>query len=117
MILEEFPNCCGIGVLTGFAYTPKAAGNRAYFKTAIETDKKRLLEEVANQRRYIKSGDDGYGIIMATLNNEQMPEWSKFLKQQGFKRLSTASNPKHNSTLNVFSLTLARTKAKQKLAY
>lgn len=101
MFHEEFPECCGAVVLSGFrSKDPKSILN--YIKSALYDDEEEYNEE-NNEFETVESLPI-YGIVCGTLNESQIKSgYGKVLIKAGFSLTSSANNP--NSGNNIYLYT------------
>lgn len=118
---EEFPNCCGISVITGLHGSAEEIWddelNNGYgtYRPRTKADDVQQLQE-----SLLECKDSSEGLVVAVTNRERgQLRTAKLLKKFGFKALRKFYNPRHRSTLtmwelNVGKLTRAQIKAKAK---
>lgn len=91
MRLNQFPSCCGAGILHSLDYW-----NGSPFREQL---KEKIKQAIRND----------WGMIFVITNAEQRGRVIT-LVSKGFKKISTFKNPKHNSTLSVWALNLNKVK-------
>lgn len=88
----EFPQCCGIKLLTDFGNTPHARDENKY--TPDQADK--FIKTAINNARF-----ENLSMVMITLNNDQMKVFKSVIKENGFKTVCKNFHENHNSTIFV----------------
>jgi hypothetical protein len=108
--MNEFPHCCGIGVMCGFPIDSQ------FYRMDTKLANEVLIKAVKNS---IKSAKDyGQGILMATTNREQK-RMAAILEECGFVELYYFPNPVHkyeHSRIKLWVKDLTRRKTKKQLA-
>jgi hypothetical protein len=106
--ISEFPDCCGIDIVSGFEYVGygcKAWDNDAVLK---QTSQKAIEDKIKDhngpeywdneQDQYVELGPDddypaGPGLILLALNESQYTKFADAIKINKFKLLSEFVNP------------------------
>lgn len=86
MKLDEFTNCCGICILSGFGDTATA--------TRIKT-----FEGI------VASGLRHYSMLLVAINHHQNEQWSKILEKHKFILTSTTLNKNSGNVIYLYHLT------------
>jgi len=90
MELSDFPDCCGATVVSSFPVTPLTPIEKAAFLLEC-------FEELKN-----------VAFLVATTNNRNQKVGVALMKWAGFERVSSGTNPGHNSRLSMWVLTKSR---------
>ncbi len=97
MIGTDFPDCCGIKVLSGFGHST----------TGLEATPF-TLEEISNfldaQTKYYT--EMGKAMLVATINCEQYPIMGELFKEKGWVEASKSYHRNHDKTIYLFVKTL-----------
>jgi hypothetical protein len=109
MDLEEFPNCCGIQVLTDLDVDRVWGYDDYGHYGARPLDKKEVAEQLKD---LIWSAKGCAGKLMAT-SNENQGIIRPFLRKFGFKKIRGFVNPNTDNYITVWELDLRRVTKKQ----
>ena len=117
MKLVEFPECCGIDVLTYLYDQPEQIwdddlnGNGMFggYRTRTKTDTINEIKECL-----LDTKSEGRGLVLAVTNRKPgQLRSAKLLKAFGFKQLRKFYNPRHRSTLTMWQLEIGGLTAAQ----
>lgn len=86
----EFPLCCGATVLAGFGHTDTAASRQDYTMEQVDTF---LTTECERLERHNRA------MVVATINQDQKKVLGKIFEAHGFRTVTKAYHPNHQSTI------------------
>lgn len=95
---QQFPDCCGIKILSSFGNTQVAIDRTDYTKEDI----KDFLKQEARDEVFFSR--NAYQIV--TLNNDQFDKIGDIFQEEGFVLISQNIHIKHNTIIYILLKTL-----------
>lgn len=105
LTVNAFPQCCGIKIITGFGKTANTLVSNTDEVKKVEEE---LTKIVAKQKATAKADEyDAVGLLMITLNHEQIAIYQEMMIRVGFVEVVTPFyHPAHESRIAVYTMTL-----------
>lgn len=104
MNLEEFPMCCGVGVLTCFDDEDEYDEEKQEYVSTLTTSR---IKDYITTAKANKQG------LLVAITADYQTEAAKKIEEAGFKKLLTFKNPIHRSTLVLWHKALNHKKKKK----
>lgn len=105
MHTQDFPNCCGIMIISDFGWTKVTGGD--YGVLGSDNDPWRKSPPTKEQiEEFVKDclyDFRDYAILMVALNEDQNTELGPIFKKLGFKMVSQGLNSHHDSQIFLYT--------------
>lgn len=103
MYLGEFLNCCGIKIIYNFGHTRVNGQDfNASYRPTVEEVQAYLLEREGIYKRY--------GMLMATINQQQKDAIGLAFRRAKWKLISKCNHPGHGNNIYVYAKVLNEAK-------